>query len=336
MSFVLLDDDFFEHGKTTAVGRDARDLWLRCLAWSQHYRTDGFVPEATVRQQAHNEGLKNVDALIERLLTCYLPDKGPFLHRAEGGYRIHEYERYYENLLAKRAAGAERVRRYRERHRNENETADVTQSNALHAVTETAEKRVSHRNRNRDLGSISGSPSSPDQPDQIPVITTSAREAPAVPAQPPLLEVQNPPPPKGPDLGKPDSEVQRKAVDRHRDASLRVLGALNDARRRVNPRARGIAPSYAALGGIAGRLEAGKTEADCLHIIAVQEAEVRRDKRGWEWFDAVSPFRPENFERRMARDLDQHGDIWDEESRREFWRPRTAEEVQQDLDEESF
>jgi hypothetical protein len=39
-----------------------------------------------------------------------------------------------------------------------------------------------------------------------------------------------------------------------------------------------------------------------LAVIEAGEAEVKADSRAAKWFDAVSPWRPENFERKLAAD----------------------------------
>lgn len=108
--------------------------------------------------------------------------------------------------------------------------------------------------------------------------------------------------------GKP-SASQRRTVDRWRAEASKVLEAINAARRRLRPAARGSAPSYDSLAHIADRLEAGKTLEDCLHVVAVCEAECRahvgdgRTADPFKWFDAISPFRPENFERKVIAEL---------------------------------
>jgi hypothetical protein len=93
-------------------------------------------------------------------------------------------------------------------------------------------------------------------------------------------------------LGKPKNAAQRKLVAAHLADAERVLDALNAARQRVIAGAREIRPSYSALALVA---DLG---------LAVGEAEVRSNPDAAQWFDAVSPFRPENFERRLARTLD--------------------------------
>lgn len=108
--------------------------------------------------------------------------------------------------------------------------------------------------------------------------------------------------PPSPDLGRPKNAAERQLVDKWRDPALAILDALNAARARVNPRARGIRPSYTSLAGIADRLDAGKTAAECLAVIEVCEAESMVSDESRKYFDAVTPWRPQNFERKLAAD----------------------------------
>jgi hypothetical protein len=94
----------------------------------------------------------------------------------------------------------------------------------------------------------------------------------------------------------------KKLVDRWRADAESVLDALNAARKRVNSHSRGLSPTYDSLKHIADRLQAGKSLDDCLHVVAVCEAECRADAGSFKWFDPVSPFRPDNFERKLAAD----------------------------------
>ena len=103
------------------------------------------------------------------------------------------------------------------------------------------------------------------------------------------------------DLGKPENTKQRKTVDQHLADASRVLEALSAARQRVMPSARPMRPTYTSLAGIAGRLEAGKTVDECMTVIANAEAESLANERSREFFDSVSPWRPENFERYLAK-----------------------------------
>lgn len=102
-------------------------------------------------------------------------------------------------------------------------------------------------------------------------------------------------------LGNPN-DTTRRIVDRWRTEAESVLDALNAARKRVRSSSRGIVPTYDSLKHIADRLEAGKSVEDCLHVIAVCEADYRADVGTFKWFDQVTPFRPDNFEKKCAAD----------------------------------
>lgn len=101
--------------------------------------------------------------------------------------------------------------------------------------------------------------------------------------------------------GSPNANT-KALVDRWRSVAEAVLDALNAARKRVRKSSRGISTSYDSLRHIAERLEAGKSAADCLHVVEVCEAECRDDIGSFKWFDAVSPFIAKNFERKSASD----------------------------------
>jgi hypothetical protein len=89
-------------------------------------------------------------------------------------------------------------------------------------------------------------------------------------------------------------------VNKWATPALTVLAALSAARRRVIPGGREIRPTYSSLSGIAARLEAGRTVDECLAVIENCEGETRKRPESAQWFDAVSPWRPENFERRLT------------------------------------
>ncbi len=91
-------------------------------------------------------------------------------------------------------------------------------------------------------------------------------------------------------------------VEAHREHATLALVELNAARKRVNTRATGLDPLPGNLKHIAGRLAAGYTLANVLHVIAVREAECRRKPDSYEWFDAVTPFREDSFTRALGGD----------------------------------
>lgn len=100
--------------------------------------------------------------------------------------------------------------------------------------------------------------------------------------------------------GKARTESQKERVDRWVAPALEVLAFLNAARRRVIPRCRETAADYAALAGICERLDAGKTVADCMAVIEQCEVEVRNNPASAQYFNAVTPFRADNFERKLG------------------------------------
>ena len=109
--------------------------------------------------------------------------------------------------------------------------------------------------------------------------------------------------PKDPILGTPAGKRQGQLVDRHRDNCIAILASLNTARKRVRPKCRPIDPRYSSLAGIAKCLEMGRTVEQFRHVIAVYENEVRNGNAAtWDYFDAVSPWRPDNFERALAKE----------------------------------
>jgi len=83
-------------------------------------------------------------------------------------------------------------------------------------------------------------------------------------------------------------------------SSEQVLEALNAARKRAMPNCRGITCTPESLKHISERLDAGATVEDCLHVIAVLEAEVRKKPEASRWFNHETPFRPDNFARNLS------------------------------------
>lgn len=89
----------------------------------------------------------------------------------------------------------------------------------------------------------------------------------------------------------------KAADDPHRDATARVLRALNETRA-------SIAPDLTPLrkrDHIRARLADGATVEQLLAVIAFAADECRRKPEALRWLDAVTPFRPKNWESRLAR-----------------------------------
>ena len=67
------------------------------------------------------------------------------------------------------------------------------------------------------------------------------------------------------------------------------------------PKAHDLRGSKSERARVSKLLADGYTEADCLAVISSYEREVKADPSKGQWFDAVTPFRPENFSRALAR-----------------------------------
>jgi hypothetical protein len=84
--------------------------------------------------------------------------------------------------------------------------------------------------------------------------------------------------------------------------SLAVLSALNTARKLAIPGARALPANKRSLEHIAARLKDGYSFEDCKHVIAVCMAEVQARPDTAKWFNTVSPFRADNFARKLGGD----------------------------------
>lgn len=80
-----MDDRFYAHPKHLRAGLAANGLFVRGLAYSAGYETDGFLPDEWVRGQL---GTTEERKLPARLVECRL------WQQIEGGYVIHDYLTY--------------------------------------------------------------------------------------------------------------------------------------------------------------------------------------------------------------------------------------------------
>ena len=81
--WVKIDDGLTFHGKILEAGNAAVGVWVRGLAWSSHYLTDGCVPNKVARLVA-GESRGALSALVRSGLWVERP----------GGYMIHDYHKY--------------------------------------------------------------------------------------------------------------------------------------------------------------------------------------------------------------------------------------------------
>ena len=80
-----------------------------------------------------------------------------------------------------------------------------------------------------------------------------------------------------------------------------VLVLLNAGRKEVIEGARDIRSSKESLRHIKDRIRAGATLEEFEHVIEVCKSEVRRDPDTAKWFNQVTPFRVDNFARKLAQ-----------------------------------
>lgn len=124
------------------------------------------------------------------------------------------------------------------------------------------------------------------------------------PVPAPVLE---PPTPEPLALASPSAQLRAtkpkvKNLDQWQKQAEPLLAELNAARKRVRPSSRDYSATTDNLRFIAERLQRGATEADVKHVILVREAECRSSPDAFQWFDAVTPFRPEPFAKAIGRD----------------------------------
>lgn len=110
MPWFKVDDALSMHMKAFAAGNQALGLWVRAGSWSMHQLSDGFIPRGVVAALGGN--WDDAAALINAGLW----------HEAPEGYQFHDWAEYQptrEQVLAERAAAAERKRQSRAKSRKE-------------------------------------------------------------------------------------------------------------------------------------------------------------------------------------------------------------------------
>lgn len=129
MTWVKLDDGFYDHPKVLAAGPAAAWLHVCALGYCCRHLTDGVFSKAVVPQLS--SALKQPSKL-----AAILVENGMWLDEG-GNYRIHDfhvYQRSRAKVLADREATTERVAHFRERRRNETRNA-VTSEGVTPDVT---------------------------------------------------------------------------------------------------------------------------------------------------------------------------------------------------------
>jgi len=83
MSWIKIDDNFYDHPKTMAAGLAANGLLIRMLGYSARHLTDGVVPAVFVIAQ------DKTGRAIRALICANAVTAG-----ADGSYTIHDYLDY--------------------------------------------------------------------------------------------------------------------------------------------------------------------------------------------------------------------------------------------------
>jgi hypothetical protein len=151
-----VDDDFYEHPKWVGVSDSAVSLWLRSGAWCAHYLTDGCIPIDVMMTLGMSGRYPGVAA--EELASRGLWVPG------DDAWMFHDWQDYQPTragVMVRRAADAERRRRYLARVNGKGHAVTARVSNASghavtarvtdavteapgHAVTDAVTARVSH------------------------------------------------------------------------------------------------------------------------------------------------------------------------------------------------
>lgn len=114
MTWVKIDDGFYQHPKLVRAGPVGMALQIAALCYCNRNLTDGYLPEEAVPLLIAG-GMEVVPKMLELGLWG----------EVVGGYRVHDYLEYQpsrEQVEAARKANAERVRRWR----NGSSNGDVT------------------------------------------------------------------------------------------------------------------------------------------------------------------------------------------------------------------
>lgn len=128
MTWIKIDDQFADHPKFVARSDHAIATWVRALAYSSRYLTDGIIPKAAQRLIGPDQA---IDELVGASILIDLDD----------AWKIHDYtdhQRSRAEVEADRAASAERSRAYRNRRRIGPESHD------RHAVTDPSRHGARH------------------------------------------------------------------------------------------------------------------------------------------------------------------------------------------------
>lgn len=156
ITWFKVDDTVWCHPKFLMLSDAAQSLWLRAGAWSAQTLTDGDVPSIAMTL------LRGTDDAADELVASGLWEQ------SDDGYRFHDWLKYQpskDDVVAKRDATAERVRKWRE---SRNSVSNGVTNNVTNSVSNTVSNSV---------GNASPVPTRPDPTRPSYIGDTRAKEA---------------------------------------------------------------------------------------------------------------------------------------------------------------
>lgn len=327
MSWANLDDGFADHRKVIDLPDAAFRLHVCAMCWCSRRLTDGLVRSRELRiLGAMLEGCpddRRLQELAQNLVDARLWDP------CEEGWRLHDWLKHNESakkVAERREAAKQRMAEHRKVKSGESRTfaSGSREQSGARSDERASEVRVPSPLLSSPL---------PNPMDQLPPLPPASGGPSACPDSPTIGKqseteawsqgiraTQGPPPipnqpaePSLPGMPSEPAKAPRKrskpgqdAVERDRCTlvATTLLNELSNAIQAVRPSAHRIRVLPATLKHITDRLMEGATVEEVRHVIAVYQADARRNPDTLVYFNHTTPFRPDNFERAKVRTVE--------------------------------
>jgi ribosomal protein S16 len=113
MTWFKVDDKLHDHQKVRRAGKAAMGVWVMAGSWAADNLTDGFIPAAVLSRWGTT---KDANQLVAAELW------EPARRDGEDGWQFHdwgEYQPVKKQVEEQRKVNAERLRKWREKRRGE-------------------------------------------------------------------------------------------------------------------------------------------------------------------------------------------------------------------------
>ena len=316
MSWANLDDGFADHPKVIDLPDAAFRLHVCAMCWCSRRLTDGLVRSRELRiLGAMLEGCpddRRLHELAQNLVDARLWDP------CEEGWRLHDWLKHNES--AKKVAERREAAKQRMAEHRKVKSGEARTFAALFART-SCERSDERAGEVRVPSPLLSSPLT-NPMDQLPPLPPASGGPSACPDSPTTgkLATQGPPPipdqpaePSLPGMPSEPAKAPRKRSKPGQDAAERdrcilvattLLNELSCAIQAVRPSAHRIRVLPATLKHLTDRLMDGATVEEVRHVIAVYQADARRNPDTLVYFNHTTPFRPDNFERAKVRTVE--------------------------------